>query len=67
MKKTMLALLLIGCFFYVSSCKPADECHCTRIVNGQTKHEIHPLNDFATCQELAEDMGEKLGRDVECF
>lgn len=63
----MLSLLLIGCLLFVGGCKPVDECHCTRIVNGQTRNEIHPLNGLATCQELAEDMGEKLGRDVECF
>ena len=67
MKKTMLALLLLGSLLFISGCKPDDECQCTRQVNGETRHEIRPLDTFSSCQELADDLADKLGKDVECF
>ena len=69
MKKTTLVLLLLGCLLFVCSCKSQDECHCSRInvIDGTTIEQDYPLDRFTTCQELADDLGRLLGKDVDCF
>jgi len=67
MKRILIVLLFLIGMLSISSCKPDDECQCTREVNGKTKQEIRPLDPFSSCQELADDMAGKLGREVECF
>jgi hypothetical protein len=67
MKRILIALLLLVGMLSISSCKPDDECRCTRVVNGETKYEIRPLESFSSCQELADDMSDKLDREVDCF
>ena len=69
MKKTTIALLLLGGLLFVCSCKPQDECHCFRIndIDGTTIEQDYPLDRFTTCQDLAEDLGNLLGTDVDCF
>lgn len=67
MKRILIDLLLLIGMLSISSCKPDDECHCSREVNGKTIQEIRPLDPFSSCQELADDMADKLGREVECF
>jgi hypothetical protein len=68
MKKTTLVLLLLGCLLFVCSCKPQDECHCSRIgIDGMTIEQDYPLDRFTTCEELADDLSSLLGKDIDCF
>ena len=68
MKKTTLALLLLGGLFFVCSCKPQDECHCSRIAfDGITIEDDYTLDRFTTCEELADDLSSLLGKDIDCF
>lgn len=67
MKKSLFVLLLTACLLSVASCKPNDECSCTRVINKEIVREIRPLGGHESCQELAEDFAVMLGKEVNCF